>query len=323
MLGETGILSQTRPLTLHCTNNDNGISSKMSAILYALSANAGIAASKAAAAVYTGSASMLAEAVHSGADCANQLLLLLGIRQAKRAPTPDHPLGFGKSTYFWSFMVALLLFSMGGAFSIYEGVHKLSAPEPVQNPWVAIAVLGIGVVLEAWSLRGCIHEIREKAGDMPLWRYFRDSRESELIVVMGEDIAALAGLAIALCAVVLSMATGNPIWDAIGSIAVGVLLVVVAIGVGIEVRALLIGQSAEPAERTAMEQWLKARAEIDELYNMISFQMGSYLFVAVKAKMAERESAKGLIDQVNAVQDALKLEFPDVRWVFFEPDDKG
>ena len=295
----------------------------MSAIIYALTANAGIAASKAAAAVYTGSSAMLAEAVHSGADCANQLLLLLGIKQAQWAPTPQHPLGYGKATYFWSFMVALLLFSMGGAFSIYEGVHKLSSPEPVESPWIAIAVLGIGVVLEAWSLRGCILEIREKAGDMPLWRYFRDSRESELIVVMGEDIAALAGLALALLAVVLSMVTGNPMWDAIGSIAVGVLLVIVAIGVGIEVRALLIGQSAEPAERTAMEEWLKTRPEIAELYNMISFQMGTYLFVAVKARMAERDSAKVLIDQVNAVQDALKVEFPDVRWVFFEPDDKG
>ena len=295
----------------------------MSAIIYALSANAGIAASKAAAAAYTGSASMLAEAVHSTADCANQLLLLLGIRQAKRAPTPDHPLGFGKATYFWSFMVALLLFSLGGAFSIYEGVHKLSSPQPVHNPWVAIAVLGLGVVLEAWSLRGCIHEIREKAGDMPLWRYFRDSRESELIVVMGEDIAALAGLAIALLAVILSLVTGNPVWDAWGSIAVGVLLVVVAVGVGTEVRALLIGQSAEPAERAAMDIWLRGRPEIAELYSLITFQMGTYLFVAVKARMAERESARILIDQVNAVQDALKLAFPGVRWVFFEPDDKG
>jgi cation diffusion facilitator family transporter len=295
----------------------------MSAILYALTANAGIATAKAAAAAYTGSSAMLAEAVHSAADCANQLLLLLGIRQARREPTPDHPLGFGKATYFWSFMVALMLFSLGGAFSIYEGMHKLSSPEPVENPWVAIAVLAIGVVLEAWSLRGCIREIREKAGDMPLWRYFRDSRESELIVVMGEDIAALAGLALALIAVVLAMLTGNPMWDAWGSIAVGSLLVVVAVGVGIEVRALLIGQSAEPAEHAAMESWLKARPEIATLYNLITFQMGTYLFVAVKARMAEKDSAKVLIDQVNAVQDALKARFPAVRWVFFEPDDKG
>lgn len=295
----------------------------MSAILYALGANAGIAASKGVAAAYTGSSAMLAEAVHSSADCANQLLLLLGLKQAKREPTPDHPLGFGKATYFWSFMVAILLFSMGGAFSIYEGVHKLSQPAPLENPWVAIGVLGFGFVLEALSLRGCIREIREKVGDMPLWRYFRESRESELIVVMGEDIAALAGLALALAAVTLSMLTGNPAWDAWGSIAVGGLLVIVAFGVGFEVRALLIGQSAEPAERSAMEAWLKTRPEIAELYNMISFQMGSYLFVAVKARMAEGESAKILIDQVNAVQDALKVEFPAVRWVFFEPDDKA
>ncbi|WP_205231110.1 cation diffusion facilitator family transporter [Azospira oryzae] len=295
----------------------------MSAIIYALSANAGIAASKTVAAAYTGSSAMLAEAVHSAADCANQLLLLLGIRQAKRQPTPDHPLGFGKATYFWSFMVAIMLFSLGGAFSIYEGVHKLSHPEPLANPWVAIIVLGVGVLLEAWSLRGCIHEIREKAGDMPLWRYFRDSRESELIVVMGEDIAALAGLTLALGAILLSLATGNPAFDAWGSIAVGALLVVVAIGVGLEVKALLIGQSAEPAAHAAMEQWLRQRPEVETLYNLISFQMGSYLFVAVKARMAEQQSASGLIDQINAVQDALKASFPDVRWVFFEPDDKG
>lgn len=295
----------------------------MSAIIYALTANGGIAVAKGTAAVYTGSSAMLAEAVHSAADCANQLLLLLGIRQAKQAPTPDHPLGFGKATYFWSFMVAVLLFSMGGAFSIYEGIHKLSSTEPVDNPWVAIAVLTVGVLLEAWSLRGCIREIREKAGDVPLWRFFRESRESELIVIMGEDIAALAGLTLALGAVTLSMLTGNPAWDAWGSIAVGVLLVIIAIGVGSEVRALLIGQSAEPAEREAMNAWLKARPEVAELYNVISFQMGSYLFVAVKARMAERASAKVLIDQVNAVQDALKVEFPAVRWVFFEPDDKG
>lgn len=295
----------------------------MSAIIYALSANAGIAASKAVAAAYTGSSAMLAEAVHSAADCANQLLLLLGIRQARRQPTPDHPLGFGKATYFWSFMVAIMLFSLGGAFSIYEGVHKLSHPEPLANPWVAIIVLGVGVLLEAWSLRGCIHEIREKAGDMPLWRYFRDSRESELIVVMGEDIAALAGLTLALGAILLSLATGNPAFDAWGSIAVGALLVVVAIGVGLEVKALLIGQSAEPAAHAAMELWLRQRPEVETLYNLISFQMGSYLFVAVKARMAEQQSASGLIDQINAVQDALKASFPDVRWVFFEPDDKG
>jgi cation diffusion facilitator family transporter len=294
----------------------------MSAIIYALSANAGIAASKAAAAAYTGSTAMLAEAVHSAADCTNQLLLLLGLKQAKKAPTDDHPLGFGKATYFWSFVVALLLFSMGGAFSLYEGIHKLAHPEPLQSAWVAITVLAVGIVLEAWSLKGCIHEIREKAGDVPLWQFFRESRESELIVIMGEDIAALLGLALALAAVSLSVLTGDPSWDAWGSIGVGVLLIGIAIVVGIEVQSLLIGQSAEPKERTAIAAWTAARDEIAEIYSLITFRMGSYMFVAIKARMREEVSAAKMIDDINAVQDALKIEFPAVRWVFFEPDRK-
>jgi divalent metal cation (Fe/Co/Zn/Cd) transporter len=178
-------------------------------------------------------------------------------------------------------------------------------------------------VLEAWSLRGCIREIREIVGDMPLWRYFRESRESELIVVMGEDIAALAGLALALCSIALSMITGNPAFDAWGSIAVGTLLIVIAIAIAIEIHGLLIGQSAAPAERVAIESWLTARAEIAQLYNLITFQMGSYLFVAVKARMRESESTSRLVDEINAVQDALKESFPNVRWVFFEPDEKA
>lgn len=295
----------------------------MSAIIYALAANAGIAVSKGVAAVYTGSSAMLAETIHSSADCANQLLLLLGQKQARREPTAQHPLGFGKATYFWSFMVALMLFSLGGAFSIYEGVHKLAHPEPLENPWVAVIVLTIGVLLEAWSLKGCIAEIRETAGDMPLWQYFRDSRESELIVVLGEDIAALAGLAIALCAVLAAIVTGNPVFDAWGSIAVGVLLVVVAIGVGIQVQSLLVGESACPQTQAALADWLAKRAEIATVYNILTFQLGSYIFVAIKAKMREETAVTPLIDDINRVQDELKTAFPLVRWVFFEPDIKA
>lgn len=294
----------------------------MSAIFYALAANAGIAASKAAAAAYTGSTAMLAEAVHSAADCTNQLLLLVGLKQAKRPPSPLHPLGYGKATYFWSFMVAVMLFSLGGAFSMYEGIHKLNHPEPLQNPWVAVAVLGIGIVLEGWSLRGCIREIREKAGNLPLWRYFRESRESELIVIMGEDLAALAGLSLALLAILLALVTANPMFDALGSVAVGALLIFVAIGVGAQVKSLLVGESAAPEREQAMAVWLKARPEIAEIYNLITYQMGSYIFVAVKARMTGAASAKELIDAINAVQDGLKADFPEVRWVFFEPDDK-
>ncbi len=294
----------------------------MSAIIYALTANAGIAVSKGAAAVYTGSSAMMAEAVHSSADCANQLLLLLGLKQAKKEPTEQHPLGFGKATYFWSFVVALMLFSLGGAFSIYEGVHKLSHPEPLENPLVAIAVLAVGIVLEAWSLKGCIAEIREKAGPMPLWRYFKESREAELIVVMGEDIAALLGLAFALAAIGLAVLTGNPLFDAVGSIAVGILLVIVAIGVGFQVQSLLIGESAAPDTVSAMRAWLAGRSEVAEVYNLMSLQMGSYIFVAVKARLCEVGDAGRLVADVNRVQDEMKAAFPEIRWVFFEPDDK-
>lgn len=294
----------------------------MSAIVYALAANAGIAVSKGAAALYTGSSAMMAEAVHSSADCANQLLLLLGLKQAKKEPTAQHPLGFGKATYFWSFVVALMLFSLGGAFSMYEGIHKLSHPEPIENPLIAIIVLAVGIVLEAWSLKGCVAAIREKAGDMPLWRYFKESREAELIVVMGEDIAALLGLAFALGAISLAVVTGNPMFDAIGSIAVGILLVVVAIGVGFQVQSLLIGESAAPDTVERMRTWLGARKEIAELYNLMSLQMGSYIFVAIKARMTEEGEALQLVEDVNRVQDDLKAAFPEIRWVFFEPDDK-
>jgi cation diffusion facilitator family transporter len=294
----------------------------MSAIVYALTANAGIAASKAAAALYTGSSAMMAEAVHSSADCANQLLLLLGLKQARKEPTAQHPMGFGKATYFWSFVVALMLFSLGGAFSIYEGVHKFAHPEPVENPLVAIIVLAVGFALEAWSLKGCIAEIREKAGPMPLWRYFKESREAELVVIMGEDIAALLGLAFALLAISLAAITGNPLFDAAGSIAVGVLLVIVAVGVGFQVQSLLIGESAAPETVAAMRTWIAGRDEIAELYDLMSLQMGSYIFVAVKARMSEGQDAGRLVDDVNRVQDGLKATFPEIRWVFFEPDDK-
>ena len=294
----------------------------MSAIIYALTANAGIAASKAAAAVYTGSTAMMAEAVHSGADCANQLLLLFGLKQSRRPPSPQHPLGYGKATYFWSFMVAVMLFTLGGAFSMYEGIHKLMHPEPLHDPWIAIIVLSVGIVLEAWSLRGCIHEIHEKAGKVSLISYFRESRESELIVVMGEDIAALAGLALALIAILLAILTGNPIFDALGSVGVGALLIIVAIGVGAQVKSLLVGESAAPEREQAISHWLAARPEIAEMYSLITYQMGSYIFVAAKARMAESESARRLTDAINAVQDGLKQSFPEIRWIFFEPDDK-
>jgi cation diffusion facilitator family transporter len=197
-------------------------------ILFALGANFLIALAKTGGAIFTGSSSMLAEAIHSYADCANQGLLLWGMREGRRRPSLDHPLGHGKAIYFWSFIVALMLFSMGGLFSIYEGVHKLQAPEPVTNAWVAIAILVFGIAAESVSLWGCLREVNKDRGDQGLWRWFRTSRQSELLVVFAEDIAALGGLVLALVFISLAHVTGNPAWDAAGSICIGVLLVLVA-----------------------------------------------------------------------------------------------
>jgi cation diffusion facilitator family transporter len=215
-------------------------------IFYALGANLAIAVAKTGAAIFTGSSAMLAEAIHSYADSGNQGLLLWGMKQAKRPPSPEYPLGWGKAVFFWSFIVALVLFSLGGLFSLYEGWHKLHAEEGLSYPWVAIGILVFGIVAELISLRACLHEVNKARNGRSLWRWFRTSRQSELVVILGEDIAALLGLVFALIAIATTMITGNPVWDAIGSMTIGALLIVVAVGIGVEIKALLIGQSAEP-----------------------------------------------------------------------------
>src|SRR6201747_2547820 len=191
------------------------------AIFYALAANLGIAVCKFAAAAFTSSGAMFAEAIHSTADCGNQILLLFGLKQAREPASPLHPLGAGRAIYFYSLIVALLLFFVGGAFSVYEGVHRVMVQEPLSHAFVAIGVLGISVVLETLSLMGALREIRKNNPGKSMWRWFRETRESELLVVAGEDIAALAGLAIAFVAVVLTVITGNPLFDALGSIGIG------------------------------------------------------------------------------------------------------
>lgn len=290
------------------------------AIFYALGANLGIAIAKSAAAWYTKSGAMLAEAIHSFADSANQLLLLLGLKRAKRPITQDHPLGYGKAIYFWSFIVALMLFSMGGIFSIYEGVHKLQSPEMPNAPWVAVGVLGVAIILEIFSLNGALTEVRKVQGRRSLFKWFRSSRQSELIVVVGEDIAALVGLVLAFCAVLLTIITSNPLYDALGTIAIGVVLVLVAVVLSIEVKSLLIGESADPDTVESMKKFISDQPEISELYSLITLQLGQELMVSAKVRMSESENAKKLIDDMNSIEARFKQTFPEVRWLFFEPD---
>ena len=294
----------------------------LKSIFYALGANLAIAVAKFAAALYTGSGAMMAEAIHSLADTGNQLLLLLGIKLAKRPPSPDFPLGHGKEIYFWSFIVALMLFSMGGLFSIYEGIHKLHHPEPLHAPYVALAVLVFSMVAEGASLWGCMREVnKDREGDGIL-HWFKQTRKSELLVVFGEDSAALLGLSFASLAVLASMITGNPMYDALGSIFIGSLLVVIAIFIGIEVKSLLVGQGVDPHVRKEMLAFLNNQPEIAEVLNLLTLQLGEDVMVAVKASMHPADSCEEFVENINKCEAAFKEEFPQILWLFFEPDNK-
>jgi cation diffusion facilitator family transporter len=289
-------------------------------ILFALLANLGIAVTKTAAAVITGSGAMLAESIHSFADCGNQGLLFLGLRASKKRPDQEHPLGYGMEIYFWSFIVALILFSMGGLFSVYEGIHKLSVHDGLKNPMVAIVVLFVSMILEAASLYGCLRQVKKLRHKDTLWTWIRNSRQSELIVVLGEDTAALLGLSFAIISVVLAVVTGNPVFDAIGSIGIGVLLILISFFLAIKVKSLLIGQSADNESRIAIINFLEARPEIDRIFNLITIQLGHQIMVAVKARMTEVDSVGQLISNINICESELKKENPAIKWVFFEPD---
>jgi cation diffusion facilitator family transporter len=290
-------------------------------ILYALGANLAIAVAKSVAAVYTGSSAMLAEAIHSYADSGNQGLLLWGMKQAKRPPSNDYPLGWGKAIFFWSFVVALVLFSLGGMFSLYEGWHKLAHPEPLKYAWVAVGILVFGLIAETVSLRACLHEVRKVQGNRSLWAWFRVSRQSELVVILGEDLAALLGLALALAAVVITMVTGDPMWDAIGSMAIGVVLIIVAAGIAIEIKGLLIGQSADPETEAKLRECLAKQDGVEKVYRLITMQMGNTLMVAVKAKM-RAGTVNDAVAAINRAEAALRAEFPEIQWLFFEPDNE-
>jgi cation diffusion facilitator family transporter len=298
--------------------SDQGSSAK--AILYAFLANLGIAITKSAAAALTNSGSLLAEAIHSYADCANQVLLYIGLKQADRPPTEEHPLGFGKATYFWSFVVALLLFSLGGLFSIYEGWHKLHHPEPLSKAWIALTVLGIAFVLEAGSLAGCLKEIRKLRRGRPFSDWLKHTRNAELVVVLGEDVAALAGLAIAFAFVWLSAATGDTRFDAIGSISIGAVLILVAVFIAVRIRTLLIGKSAEPQLERKIDELIAADPAIHELLNTITLQMGPKVMLAAKVRMQPGITIETAVGHINDLERRIKEVAPEVGWCFVEPD---
>jgi cation diffusion facilitator family transporter len=292
-------------------------------IVYALAANLAITVVKFCGALFTGSGALLAESFHSLADSGNEVLLLLGRRQAKAPPSAHHPLGHGRASYFWSFVVALVLFGLGGVFSIVEGIRKLNEPAAVDSPWVAVAIVFFAMVAEGVSLRTVLHEVAKVRGHSSLWRWFRDTRRSELIVVLAEDLAAIVGLCLALAALLATIVTGNTAYDALGSVAIGVLLIVVASGLIIEIRSLLIGESASPKSRRAIRAFLQSRREIDELRGLVTMQLGEDLVIAVQAHMHSKPTAADLVKAVAQCKAALEAEFPQATRVFFEPVDAG
>jgi len=291
------------------------------AILYAFLANFGIAIAKTWAAMVTGSGSMLAEAIHSYADSCNQVLLYLGLKQAARLPDQNHPLGYGKLSYFWSFIVAMLLFSVGGLFSIYEGLHKFSNPEPLDQVWIALAVLAFAMVLESFSLLGCVREIAHLRQDRPFRQWLVNTRNSAMVVVFAEDVAALIGLGLAFVFVSLAAITGDPFYDAIGSMCIGVVLVVVSIFLSARVRSLLVGQSADPVIREAIDRIIDDDEAVLEVLNTITVQFGPDTMLAAKIRMRPDESLASAIRSINTLERRLKRKIPELKWSFIEPDD--
>lgn len=290
-------------------------------IIQSLIANAVIAAAKGVAALFTGSGAMLAETLHTVADCGNQLLLLLGVNRARRPPDAKHPLGYGRDLYFWSFMVALLLFSGGGMFSIYEGVHKLRHPEPVTRVWLGLSILGFSLLIEGWATIGNVREMNKRRGARTLFNYLRSTKDSDLVVVFGENSAAVIGLVLALAALGVASLTDDGRWDAAGSLAIGVVLILVAVFLAVEVKALLVGEAGDPEIEAAALALVARHPNVQELMRTITVQQGpGEVMVAMKVRMLATLSAGEVCAAINAFERDLKAQRPEVRWCFVEPD---
>jgi len=285
-----------------------------------LYANLGIAVIKGIAAALTKSGAMLAESIHSAADTANQLLLLLGVHRSGKAPDATHPFGYGRALYFWSFIVALLLFSGGGMFSIYEGIHKLEHPEPITRWWIGAAVLGVALVIEGAATWGNIKEIRRRRGTTPFFTYLRSTKDSDLVVVFGENSAAVLGLLLALVALLVAVATNDPKWDAIGTILVGVVLIAVAIFLAKEVKALLVGEAADPAVVAAVRAAAERHPAVGRVDRVLTLQQGpGQVIVAIRVVVPATGSSAELLAALAAYEKDVRAAAPDIRWCFIEP----
>jgi len=293
----------------------------MRAVVAALAANLGIAIAKFIAFLITGSASMLAESVHSVADTSNELLLLLGHGRSRRARTELHPFGFGRERYFYAFVVAVLLFTVGAVFSIYDGVHKILAPEQVRRPEVAFAVLFVSAVLESFSLRTAIRESNRERGERSWQSFVHATKAPELPVVLLEDLAALLGLWFAFLGVLLSVVTGNGVWDGVGSVAIGVLLGCAAFVVGYETKSLLIGESASVDMSASIVRALEEGPEGFPVIHMRTSHVGpESLLVAAKIAVPGSLTAAVLAARIDAAEQRVREAVPIADTIYLEPD---
>ncbi|GAA4540281.1 cation diffusion facilitator family transporter [Pseudonocardia xishanensis] len=291
------------------------------AILAALGANAGIAVAKFVGFLVTGSSSMLAEAVHSVADTANQGLLLLGGRTAKRRATPEHPFGYGRDRYFYSFIVALMLFSLGSVFAIYEGIHKLEEPEPLTSPIVAVIILVVAVGLEGFSFRTAMAESRPVKGSLSWWQFIRQAKVPELPVVLLEDTGALIGLVLALGGVGLTVLTGDPVWDAVGTLCIGTLLGVIAIILIIEMKSLLIGEGAATPVLSRIVGELESGGAVERVIHVKTLYLGpEELMVAAKLAFTPGLPLEGVATAIDEVEARVRAAIPEARVIYLEPD---
>jgi len=292
------------------------------AIIAALIANLGIAVSKFVAFLVTGASSMLAEAIHSVADSGNQVLLLVGGRRAQRAATPQHPFGYGRDRYIYAFIVSIVLFSVGGLFAIYEGVHKLQHPEELTSPIWAIGVLVVAIVLEAFSLRTAVKETAAvKSPEDSYWQFIRHARSPELPVVLLEDTGALIGLVLALLGVGLATITGNGVYDGLGTVAIGVLLVLIAVILAVETKSLLLGESATPEDQRKIVAALEGGPSPVSVIHMKTLHLGpDEILVAAKIAVQRGDSAAEIAGYIDDAERRIRDAVPMARVIYLEPD---
>ncbi len=291
------------------------------AIFAAFLANLGIALLKLIGFVVTGAASMLAESVHSLADTGNQGLLILGGRGSRRAATDEHPFGFGQERYFAAFLVAVVLFTLGSLFALFEGVQKLRAPHELESPPVAIAILLGAIALEGWSLRTAVGEALKLRGDRSWWRFIRRTKNPELPVVLLEDLGALIGLTFALVGIGLAVLTGNPRFDALGSVAIGLLLGAIAVVVGTEMRSLLIGEAASGLVVAAIREGLERTEGVRRLIHLRTLHLGpEELLVAAKVELEPSFSFAQVAETIDRAEARVREAVPSAHLIYLEPD---